>query len=79
MSKLPEMGRVLHEHNWHVPMEWARMLEELGNLSDNEIEQLVNEKNRFPPTPDPDGISWAPTHHEFYTLSGWRVNEVDGN
>lgn len=48
MSKLLEMGRVLHEHNWHVPMEWARMLEELGNLSDNEIEQLVNEKIDFP-------------------------------
>ena len=55
MCKLLEIGRVLHEHNWHVPMEWARMLEELGNLSDNEIEQLVNEKNRLPPTPDPDG------------------------
>jgi hypothetical protein len=48
-------------------MEWARMLEELGNLSDNEIEQLVNEKNRLPSTPDPDRISWAPTHHEIYS------------
>jgi hypothetical protein len=73
MSKLPEMGRVLHEHNWHGLAEWARMLEELGNLSDNEIEQLINEKNRLSQTPSSQRDILGTTHHEACTSAagGW--------
>lgn len=47
MHNTREMGRVLYSHDWTDLQEWAAALVELGDLTDDEIAELV-------PDPEPD-------------------------
>jgi hypothetical protein len=39
-SKLREMNRILYRHRWHRLDEWVRSLDDLADLSDDEIADL---------------------------------------
>jgi hypothetical protein len=41
MADLMEMGRVLYDHEWEKPDEWGRTLNQLADLTDEEIGKLV--------------------------------------
>ncbi len=41
MTTLSDIGRVVLRHGWQEPPEWARAINELANLSDGEIERLL--------------------------------------
>jgi hypothetical protein len=41
MASLRDIGRVVFRHGWRDPLEWARAVDELADLSDDEIERLV--------------------------------------
>lgn len=42
MSDLVEMSRVLYDHQWESTEDWVRKLDQLADLSDEEIGSLVN-------------------------------------
>lgn len=48
MHNTREMGRVLYSHDWTDLREWAAALVELGDLTDDEIAELVPDQE-----PDP--------------------------
>ena len=41
MSDLIEMSRVLYDHQWETLEDWVRKLDQLADLSDEEIGRLV--------------------------------------
>jgi hypothetical protein len=41
MSDLDEMSLVLHYHRWETPQDWASKLDQLADLSDEQIDNLV--------------------------------------
>lgn len=41
MTVLNDIGRVVLRHGWQEPLEWARAVYELADLSDGEIERLL--------------------------------------
>jgi hypothetical protein len=41
MSDLDEMSRVLHHHRWETPQDWVSKLDQLAELSDEQIDSLV--------------------------------------
>ena len=43
------MGRVLYSHDWADLPEWATALVELGDLTDDEIAELVVDQEPNPP------------------------------
>lgn len=49
MHNTKDMGRVLYRHDWTDLQEWATALVELGDLSDDEIAELVADQNAAPP------------------------------
>lgn len=53
MSSLRDIGRVIFGHGWQDPLEWARAVDELADLSDDEIERLVENARQRPVGPDP--------------------------
>jgi hypothetical protein len=42
------MGRVLYRHDWTDLREWVSALVDLGDLSDDEITELVADQNANP-------------------------------
>ena len=49
MHNTKDMGRVLYRHDWTDLQEWATALAELGDLSDDEIAELVADQDATPP------------------------------
>ena len=49
MHNTKDMGRVLYRHDWTDLQEWATALVELGDLSDDEIAELVADQDATPP------------------------------
>jgi hypothetical protein len=41
MGNLLEIQRVVYEHDWQSPVDWARAIDELAHLSDDEIDRLA--------------------------------------
>jgi aryl-alcohol dehydrogenase-like predicted oxidoreductase len=41
MSDLNEMSRVLYDHQWERAADWASKLDQLADLTDEEIGRLV--------------------------------------
>jgi hypothetical protein len=41
MGNLLEIQRVVYRHDWQSPADWARAIDELGHLSDDEIDCLA--------------------------------------
>jgi hypothetical protein len=42
MSDLIEMSRVLYDHQWESTDDWVRKLDQLADLTDEEIGRLVH-------------------------------------
>ncbi len=42
MSDLIEMSRVLYDHQWELLEDWVRKLDQLADLTDEEIGRLVH-------------------------------------
>jgi hypothetical protein len=41
MGNLPQIQRVVYQHDWHCVGEWASALGELADLTDDEIDNLA--------------------------------------
>jgi hypothetical protein len=41
MGNLLDMQRVVYKHDWQSPADWARAIDELAHLSDDEIDRLA--------------------------------------
>jgi hypothetical protein len=41
MANIAEVRRVVHSHQWHDLAEWVRTLDELADLTDEEIEGVT--------------------------------------
>lgn len=46
MANLDHLGRVLHGHDWKSVIQWAIAVDELADLSDEEIDALVAPRRR---------------------------------
>jgi hypothetical protein len=47
---LTTLGRVLRGHTWHNSQEWARALDELSRLSDDELKRVIDAPPESSPT-----------------------------
>ena len=41
MSDLSEVSRIIYDHQWETPQDWASKLDELADLNDEQIGSLV--------------------------------------
>lgn len=46
MATLNDIDRIVLRHGWHESREWARAVDELADLSDGEIERLVENTHK---------------------------------
>jgi hypothetical protein len=47
MGNLSEIQRVVYKHEWECRADWPRALDELAELSDDEIDSLVRSNQQI--------------------------------
>lgn len=51
MANIAEVRRVVHAHQWQDLSEWVRILDQLADLTDDEIDGVIGKaiaRNRLP-------------------------------